>query len=684
MKLLLPHSIHPAFPLKPFRLPIILLLLSLWHSPSTKAQTVSTVTIGPASGTNNQCGPTFLFSAGASTVYSRFAYLYTAAELGIPSGSKITKIEWQKADAATLTGSNTMNVWLSNNNLSSIISQDTSWNGLVNGATQTYSSSSFTITGAAGAFVPVPFNISGSDSFLYTGSNLQILTDFFKGGTASAGINWRWTTATGKSIGIASSTPISGSTSLVQNTYGNKRPTIRITYVTPPPCTGIPTPGTVVASSTAACAGVSFTLGISNTIAGGGVTYVWKRADNAAFTSNVTTVGSNATFTTSITATKYYKCIVSCSGSGLSDSTPVFTMNLNPAYMCICASSATSSSDEEIMSFSLGSYTNTSDCNTTAPGPGSVNLLYSNYQTQAPITVERGATYPIQLLIGTCQTYNGYNNQSAIYIDFNQNVSLSDAGEKVYTSSTNNFGTHTETGYITIPATANTGLMALRIINSQQYNSISSPCGSYSWGETEDYVINVVNPSACSGTPSPGASVCSNTNICLGTTTLIQVSNMAMGSGITYQWYNGSGIIAGATSASLVTPPVTAPDSFYCKVTCSNSGLFAYTPATYVTIKSYLDCYCTSAAGGQDDEDIKGVTLNGATNNSNCTTVAPGAGSFLNRYSNFKTLGSLTTVTKGGTYPFSVVVDDCDDPPPPYFSFGMAIWIDFNHNASFD
>ena len=60
-----------------------------------KAQTV---TIGTGTSTSY-----FLWSVLSkfcilkSFNYSRYAYLYTAAELGIPSGSIITQVEWNKS-----------------------------------------------------------------------------------------------------------------------------------------------------------------------------------------------------------------------------------------------------------------------------------------------------------------------------------------------------------------------------------------------------------------------------------------------------------------------------------------------------------------------------------------------------------------------------------------------------------
>ncbi len=101
----------------------------------------------------------------------------------------------------------------------------------------------------------------------------------------------------------------------------------------------------------------------------------------------------------------------------------------------------------------------------------------------------------------------------------------------------------------------------------------------------------------------------------------------------------------------------------------------------YETIVNNPLTYCTSIPSYTSDEEIFSVTVNGATNAYDCSTVAPGPGSILNRYSNFMTLPPLTTVAQGATYSFTILEDECDG--PTYYSNGCAIWIDYNHDGDF-
>jgi len=91
--------------------------------------------------------------------------------------------------------------------------------------------------------------------------------------------------------------------------------------------------------------------------------------------------------------------------------------------------------------------------------------------------------------------------------------------------------------------------------------------------------------------------------------------------------------------------------------------------------------YCASGATNDSDEEIFGVTVNGTTNAYDCSTVAPGAGSVLNQYSNFFPLGSLTSVDQGQTVAFTVSENECDG--ATFYSFGTAIWIDYNQDGDF-
>ncbi len=71
-----------------------------------------------------------------------------------------------------------------------------------------------------------------------------------------------------------------------------------------------------------------------------------------------------------------------------------------------------------------------------------------------------------------------------IWIDYNIDGDFDDAGEEVFSSS----GTTTVTGSFTVPADAD-GLTRMRV--SMKWNAAQTPCETFSYGEVEDYTVNI-------------------------------------------------------------------------------------------------------------------------------------------------------------------------------------------------
>ncbi len=107
---------------------------------------------------------------------------------------------------------------------------------------------------------------------------------------------------------------------------------------------------------------------------------------------------------------------------------------------------------------------------------------YGNYTaTESP--VNRGATY----------TFTGepdyawlpYDEHWRVWIDFNRDGDFGDAGELVL----EDHGEGIITGDITIPLTASVGKTRMRI--AMQDSEYAEPCGSFIYGEVEDYTLDV-------------------------------------------------------------------------------------------------------------------------------------------------------------------------------------------------
>ncbi|MBK8846841.1 MAG: hypothetical protein IPO27_09995 [Bacteroidetes bacterium] len=173
------------------------------------------------------------------------------------------------------------------------------------------------------------------------------------------------------------------------------------------------------------------------------------------------------------------------------------------------ASNATSTSDEEILGVTVGTLNNPSICGAVAPGPGSLAFQYSNYTSgvgaPAAPSLNAGATIAFSINIGTCGGI--FTSGCSIFIDYNQNGVWENPAERVAGTPAGTNGPYIFAGNFTVPATAKDGITRMRVINVENGTSASIvPVGTYGFGETEDYNVNIVNPLFYSWSPSTGVS----------------------------------------------------------------------------------------------------------------------------------------------------------------------------------
>lgn len=284
-------------------------LPNLGNAQSVTIGSTAIPAILPATSTI-QHGPIYTSPALAAS-YSRHAYLYTAAELGIPTGAIITNIEWLKADGATLNGNNGFTIYLGNT-VQSSLSQYTTWGSLTALSSLVYASGSHRFVGPAGTFLGAPTN--GLTTFSYSGGNLLVLTDFIRAGTASAPMNFVTNPAPDMELMTVGLSPLNNNSPLF-NFYGSSRPTLRITFTPSNPCTAPPAAGIAVASDSIVCPGKAFALNLTGSSFGAGQTYQWQASPDGV--SSWTAIGqaqNSQTLTTSQNTTTFYRALVSCSG----------------------------------------------------------------------------------------------------------------------------------------------------------------------------------------------------------------------------------------------------------------------------------------------------------------------------------------------------------------------------------
>ncbi len=157
-----------------------------------------------------------------------------------------------------------------------------------------------------------------------------------------------------------------------------------------------------------------------------------------------------------------------------------------------CQSAATSVADGEIWNVTVGGLNFTSSCLTTG-GTNSVLNMYSNYTTLInPVNIVKGLPVPFSINTSTCG--GNYDGVLGIWIDLNDDGDFTDPGEEVHMSGVFQYGpTVFRTGNISIPCGTVNGVKRMRVTLNETTFSPIAPCGTYGYGETEDYLVNIID-----------------------------------------------------------------------------------------------------------------------------------------------------------------------------------------------
>ena len=338
-----------------------------------------------------------------------------------------------------------------------------------------------------------------------------------------------------------------------------------------------------------------------------------------------------------------------------------------PTFAQYCIPSNPSCNSNYISNFEIQgtSLNNTSTCTTTG------GYAYSSFPASGNTTADliQGNSYTFSV------TTTGSNIVS-IWIDFDQSGTF-DTDEWVQVCTTSTSGVASTVNF-TISGSASLGTTGLRI-RSRAYgnqNDATCACTSFGSGETEDYTINIISATPCSGTPTAGTTVSSENPVCSGINFTLSLSGASIVNGLTYQWQSSPDNstwtdISGATSPSLITTQSTST-YYQCVVTCTNSGLFTTSSSINVAINSIMNCFCTPVASTYacDNMWITNVsTSSGTLNfNNNSTCASSSYSDFSSSYtaSNIQLATTNMSFTSGG------------------YAMAFSVWIDYNDNGIFE
>ncbi len=244
-----------------------------------------------------------------------------------------------------------------------------------------------------------------------------------------------------------------------------------------------------------------------------GATYDVRHRPTGGSWTTISGIAGTSTTITGLNPTTSYEAQVRsvCSGGSTSAYSGSVTYTTTAVQLNYCTSQGNNVNDEYIGRVQL----NTIDNSSGAAG-------YSDH-TGISTDLASGTAYTIT--ITPVWTGTVYNEAYAVWIDYNQDGDFADAGEQVWTKSASQ--TTPVSGTFTVPASAALGNTRMRV--SMKYNGIPTACETFTYGEVEDYTVNITtatcppagtacddgDPSTfndvedgncnCSGTPCPAA-----------------------------------------------------------------------------------------------------------------------------------------------------------------------------------
>ncbi|MBK9271593.1 MAG: fibronectin type III domain-containing protein [Saprospiraceae bacterium] len=121
------------------------------------------------------------------------------------------------------------------------------------------------------------------------------------------------------------------------------------------------------------------------------------------------------------------------------------------------------------------------------------------YDGSAMVTdLTKGTSYTLNYQAGT--TGSSGTLYWRAWIDFNNDGDFADAGEQILSSASASTSLLSRT--FTVPSGAATAQVRLRV--SVRYGGYPNPCGNFSYGEVEDYTLNLKVPGTLIGDPNQG------------------------------------------------------------------------------------------------------------------------------------------------------------------------------------
>jgi len=356
-------------------------------------------------------------------------------------------------------------------------------------------------------------------------------------------------------------------------------------------CSGTPSPGTATPNTLTACATTGISITLYGYSGGIGTGLHWQQSPDSVTWSDIAGATSATYAFAGLTSTTYYRCRNSCTSSGLSAYSPGVKITYTPVCPCV---------------FSAGT-------------------IYANTYTACAAT-------------GIILTDTGYTTSGVTLQWQSSPDSVTWSNISGATAATYSFSGLSASTYYRCAGTCT-----------------ASGTSLYTAGRKITYTVACM----CSGTPVAGTATASTT-VCSACSLTLNLSGSASLTGLLYQWEqsfdgtSGWASIAGATTVPYSNTPAGAY-YYRCKVTCTTSGISAYSSPIFVgytysitadSISSTTDTTCNFArlfvrVNGLSTL-LRVKTWYGDGQNDSVSLTASGVASYLSALHSYNTPGSYS------------------------------------------
>ncbi|MBG44835.1 MAG: peptidase M4 [Aequorivita sp.] len=315
-----------------------------------------------------------------------------------------------------------------------------------------------------------------------------------------------------------------------------------------------------------------------------------------------------------------------------------------------CASQGNNVNDEYISRVQLNTINNASGAQ-----------FYSDF-TSISTTLNEGATYTITVT----PTWTGtiYNEGYAVWIDYNGDEDFGDAGELVWSKAASKDTPNS--GTFTVPSGTVGGETRMRV--SMKYNGIPTSCETFSYGEVEDYTINLGAGAPDTQAPTAPSSLAAS-NVTQTTLTLswnASTDNVGVTGYDVFQGSTNLGSVTGTSTSITGLSPATAY-SFKVRAHDAAGNNSGFSNTVNVTTLSNTVTYCASKGNNSSYEWIDLVKLNNMNNPSG----------------NDGGYKDNTNISANLPYGSNTIQISAGFSGSSYREY-WRIWVDFNQNGTFD